>query len=131
MEFDLNQLNKGINAKSKEVGARKKAGQSADDVIAEVTSLKADLKSKEEALVAAEAAIQRQLRLVGNLVHSSVPVSLTEDDNVVVKQWGTNRPPTKFHHHELLHMIDGYSAERGRGRGRPPRLLPQRAWACC
>ena len=115
MEFDINQTNKSINAKSKEVGARKKAKESADDLIAEVTALKAELRVKEEALAKAEAAINRQLRLVGNLVHPSVPVSASEADNVVVKQWGTNRAPTRYHHHELLHMIDGFSPERGVG----------------
>ena len=115
LEFELNQTNKAINAKSKEVGARKKAAQPADDLIAEVTALKVQLKAKEEELARQEAAINRQLRLVGNLVHPSVPVSVTEDDNLEVKVWGERRPATRYHHHELLHMIDGFSAERGVG----------------
>ena len=84
-------------------------------MIAEVTALKAEQKAKEEEAARQEEAINRQLRLVGNIVHSSVPVSLSETDNAVVKQWGDRRPQTRFHHHELLHMIDGYSAERGVG----------------
>ena len=115
MEYDINQMNKAINAKSKEVGVRKKAKEDAEPLIAEVSALKAELKGKEEAIAKAEAAINRQLRLVGNLVHPSVPVSMTEADNLVVKQWGTNRTTTRYHHHELLHMIDGFSPERGVG----------------
>ena len=89
--------------------------ENADELMAEVAGFKSELKRKEEELAAKESHINRQLRMVGNLVHESVPVSLSEDDNEVVKVWGEHRPPTRYHHHELLHMIDGFSPERGVG----------------
>jgi len=52
---------------------------------------------------------------IGNLVHSSVPVSLDEKDNGLVKTVGTNRPTTESlkHHHDLLYMIDGFDNDIG------------------
>ena len=71
------------------------------------------MKQKEEASAKQEAQINIKLRAVGNFVHSTVPVSASEDDNVEVKVWGEKKAKTRYHHHELLHMIDGYSSERG------------------
>jgi len=59
------------------------------------------------------------LNTVGNIVHDSVVVSNNEDDNQVVKTWGTKSEIKvdstigKCHHHEILAMIDGYDAKRG------------------
>lgn len=56
---------------------------------------------------------------IGNLVHDSVPVSKDEADNRVERVWGEpnkikiNSTPGFCHHHEVLHMIDGYDIKRG------------------
>jgi seryl-tRNA synthetase len=56
---------------------------------------------------------------VGNLVHESVPIDDNEDNNQVVRTWGTvekreiNGKPGSAHHHEILHWIGGYDSERG------------------
>jgi seryl-tRNA synthetase len=113
-EFEVNQLNKTLNKLSKDIGAKKKAKENADDLMAEVAKTKEQLKSKEEQLKTLHTQVQHRLRLVGNIVHESVPVSKDEKDNDIVKTWGTcTREHAKYHHHELLHMIDGYAAERG------------------
>lgn len=85
-------------------------------MISQVTSIKAEIKDKEKIIADLEHQINIKLRLVGNIVHSSVPISKNEDDNVVVKKWGTiddTKTGKGYHHHELLYMIDGYSSERG------------------
>ena len=51
---------------------------------------------------------------IGNIVHDLTPVSTNEEDNFVIRTWGTK--PTiehKKHHHELLYMIGGYDADMG------------------
>jgi len=59
------------------------------------------------------------LNKIGNIVHESVPVSDNEDNNKVVKEWGTKKEITvnstkgRCHHHEILAMIDGYDPKRG------------------
>lgn len=56
---------------------------------------------------------------IGNIVHESVPVSKTEDDNKVEKTWGVinemkiTSKPGFCHHHEILMMIDGCDLKRG------------------
>jgi seryl-tRNA synthetase len=52
---------------------------------------------------------------IGNLVHPSVPVSMDENNNNILRTWGNpvQRSPTFKHHHELLHMIGGYESEMG------------------
>jgi len=56
-----------------------------------------------------------KLYTVGNLVHQSVPVSLDEANNELIRTWGTPREKTDklLHHHHLLHMIDGYEPDVG------------------
>jgi seryl-tRNA synthetase len=114
MEFECNTSNKQLNQLSKEIGAKKKAKEDCADLLATVEKTKADLKVKQDRLNALEKEVKTKLRMIGNLVHESVPMSKSEDDNVIVKTVGEcRRDHAKYHHHELLHMIDGYSAERG------------------
>jgi seryl-tRNA synthetase len=66
----------------------------------------------------AEAAWKDKLSLIGNLVHDSVPVSMDEDNNEVIRTWHANgKAPTKrtdiLPHHEVLHRLDGFDSERG------------------
>lgn len=59
--------------------------------------------------------LDKMLQSIGNIVHESVPVSNTEDDNQTLRVVGECLDFTengKFHH-ELLAMIDGYDPERG------------------
>lgn len=114
VEFEVNQTNKALNALAKEIGAKKKAKEDATELMEKVVKEKEVLKQKEEKLKELERAVTVALRRVGNIVHSSVPVSKDEKDNLIVKTVGEcRRDHAKYHHHELLHMIDGYSAERG------------------
>lgn len=59
------------------------------------------------------------LNTIGNIVHPSVPVSDNEDNNSVLREWGTkkdikvNSTKGRCHHHEILAMIDGYDPKRG------------------
>jgi len=76
-------------------------------------------REKEESLKAKAATI-------GNIVHKSVPTSLDESDNEIIRKWeppadaegsyGDRKPVKKtgiFSHHEVLYRIDGYDPERG------------------
>lgn len=52
---------------------------------------------------------------IGNLVHPSIPISMDETNNNIIKLWGDKRQTTSDlkHHHELLYMIGGYNPEMG------------------
>nr|CAG8561453.1 1078_t:CDS:2 [Entrophospora candida] len=84
------------------------------------TRLMAVEKEKEEIL-------KSEASTIGNIVHQSVPTSMDEENNEIVKKWEptsddssdiyTNRKPIKkdgiSSHHEVLHRIGGYDPERG------------------
>jgi len=48
-------------------------------------------------------------------VHQSVPVSMNEANNEIIRLWGNNRENTNdlIPHHHLLQMIDGYESTIG------------------
>ena len=57
---------------------------------------------------------------VGNIIHESVPISNNEDDNKVIRTWGTfdkdrkiDDTPGNAHHYKVLEWLGGYDAERG------------------
>ena len=80
-----------------------------------------------------EKEMNRELSLIGNIVHESVIVSMNEDDNEIVCSWwpeGRNEDierkkkqdligkdgkgvPGLSSHHEVLERIGGYDSERG------------------
>jgi len=50
---------------------------------------------------------------IGNIVHSTVPISKNEEDNLTIKKVGEILTGSYKQHHELLKLIDGYSPEEG------------------
>ena len=66
------------------------------------------------------ATINEKVKLIGNIVHPSVPVSQDEENNEVLRIWGNpdlelkiDGTPGKYHHHEILYRLGGYDPERG------------------
>lgn len=112
--YAVNNLRAEKSKLSKEVGALRKAKKDAGELQARIKGMGAEIKEKDEALAAATAERDAALREVGNEVHESVPVSKDERDNRVEAEWGEcKRTGKELHHHELLHMIDGYCSEQG------------------
>ena len=65
-----------------------------------------------------EAAWKIKLAGIGNLVHESVPISMDEDNNEIIRSWNADeKVPEKrtdiLPHHEVLYRLDGFDAERG------------------
>jgi len=85
-----------------------------DTLKTKIKAIKAQIDKLEEETPYAQEARDKLLNTIGNLVHSSVPVSGDERDNVIVASWGKcQRTGNEMHHHELMHMIDGYDSPRG------------------
>ena len=64
--------------------------------------------------------VKKTYSQVGNILHESVPIDDNEDNNVVVKTWGTfdkNRviddTPGNAHHYKVLQWLGGYDSDRG------------------
>lgn len=119
LRFELDQIAKQFNKINKEIGKKNKAKESFDAEKAEAEKLKVSrdkLESEEKELFAI---LQSKVKLIGNIVHESVPISDNEDNNFVVRTWG-EIPQIKVdstighaHHNEILAMIDGYDPKRG------------------
>ncbi len=108
------QLKARRNELSQQVGARKKAGANADDLMDETRSLKAKL----DELDAAAAALDDQMRLslarIPNLTRDEVPVGASEADNKTIKEWG-EKPQFDFEakpHWELGEALGILDLER-------------------
>ncbi|KAJ1913922.1 Cytosolic seryl-tRNA synthetase [Mycoemilia scoparia] len=115
---DLDNTNRDANAIQKEIGKKMKAKEDASELVVKKKALE---KSKGEFKKLAEethAQWTSILSEIGNIVDPEVPVSLTEDDNKLIR---TNPPdgdaPEKrsdfISHHEVLYRIGGYDQKRG------------------
>jgi seryl-tRNA synthetase len=76
------------NSVSKEIGARKKSGRDASDIIAKMGAVSARIKELDESLKEVEAGLGALTMAIPNIPHESVVRGVGEDDNPVVRQWG-------------------------------------------
>ena len=78
------------NNLSKQIGMLKSKGESTDQVMADVASIKTELDASAVRLEALQAELQDMLLAVPNLPHESVPVGADEHGNVEVRQWSVD-----------------------------------------
>ncbi|KAG9098919.1 Cytosolic seryl-tRNA synthetase [Ceratobasidium sp. 370] len=119
-EFDRNQVKKQINTIQKEIAAKRKAKENADELQAEKAKLDAQVAEMEKSVAEEERLMRAKASTIGNLVGKNVPVSQTEDDNAVIRTWhpdGPNAQPQKktdiLAHHEVMIRIGAFDTERG------------------
>lgn len=72
-----------------EIAKRKKAGESADDLLEKMSTVAERTKELDKELKEVEAAQQDWMMSVPNIPHDSVPLGETEDDNPELRRWGT------------------------------------------
>jgi seryl-tRNA synthetase len=120
MDYDTNTLRKKVNEVQKEISAKKKAKQSADDLVAAKKEIDAQVEEKKKEAREFEIKMRQKACTVGNIVGKNVPVSLTEDDNVVLRTWdptGELADPAErsdiLPHHEVLLRLDAMDLDRG------------------
>ncbi|MCL1961418.1 MAG: serine--tRNA ligase [Desulfovibrionaceae bacterium] len=75
------------NSASKQIGQRKAKGESADDLMAQVTSIKDEFDACAARLDAIQSELGALLLAVPNLPHPSVPVGPDETANQEVRRW--------------------------------------------
>jgi seryl-tRNA synthetase len=87
------------NEVAQATGREKDAAKRAE-LVAEGKQLKADVADREEALKGLDADLKRRLARIPNLTHPDAPIGRAEEDNKVVRTWGTPRAfdfPPKDH----------------------------------
>jgi seryl-tRNA synthetase len=108
------------NATSQEVARRKRAGEPADDLIASGRALGEEIARLERELGEVEVAVQQILLDVPNFTLPDVPEG-DESNNVIVRDWGTPRPPDGVRPHweiaEQHGLIDLARASKISGSG--------------
>ncbi len=75
------------NSASKQIGQRKAKGESADDLMEQVASIKDELDASATRLDVIQHEMATLLLAVPNLPHQSVPVGADEHANVEVRRW--------------------------------------------
>jgi seryl-tRNA synthetase len=108
------QLKARRNELSQQVGARKKAGENADDLMEETRTLKVKLDELDTAAATLDEEMRLSLSRIPNLTRDEVPVGSSEGDNKVVKTWG-EKPQFDFEakpHWELGEALGILDLER-------------------
>lgn len=101
-----------INAVQKQIGAKKKAKENADDLLEEKKQLEESKKKQEAEAHAKLLKLHAKAKTVGNYVYKDVPVSDNEDNNAVLKTWAPEARKPEFKqdgipHHGVLARLNG------------------------
>jgi seryl-tRNA synthetase len=94
------------NNLSKQIGMLKAKGESTDQVMADVASIKTELDASAVRLEALQAELQDMLLAVPNLPHDSVPVGADEHGNVEVRKWSVDGKGPKTFDFEVRDHVD-------------------------
>ncbi|KAI0813178.1 seryl-tRNA synthetase [Xylaria sp. FL0064] len=115
-QYAATQINAEIKTVQTNITARKKKGEAIDDLLAQKDEITQRRVAQEAAAAELLKKLDVKLKTVGNYVHSTVPVSTTEDDNAVIRTWNPETPRATenlLSHHQVLARLEGYDPERG------------------
>ena len=113
-QLDTNNMNKGIVQKKVQQRKKEDKTDKCEDLIKEIEEIDKLIVQTEKDLDTLWSTLKVSYSKVGNIVHSTVPVSDNEDNNKIERTWGTipnikvDGKPGSAHHHQILRWIDGY-----------------------
>jgi len=118
--FQLKEARTQANVIKKQIGEAKKAKKEPEpELWKSKEELDARIKQLEKDESDAESLLKVRASGIGNLVHESVPVSMSEDDNVTLKTWspepneGLTKRADLLSHDAVMHRLDMVDLERG------------------
>lgn len=79
------------NAGAKQIGALKKNGEDASELLAEMQTISSEIKAAEDELRTLQDRINQAALQIPNIPADDVPVGESEEDNVEVRKWGMPR----------------------------------------
>lgn len=114
-QFNFDQKKADQNKVSKEIGLRKKNKEDASDLLAQMGSVAQEIKDLKTLLSDADTALNEAIMWVPNMPHADVSVGKSEDDNQVIRDWGTKREFTfqPVDHVEIAEKNGLLDLERG------------------
>jgi seryl-tRNA synthetase len=77
-QYAATQLNGKINEVQKQIGAKKKAKENADDLMTQKLELEKEKKALIDSAAEKDVALKKKINTIGNIVHDSVPVNNNE-----------------------------------------------------
>lgn len=103
------------NTESAEVARRKKAGEDASEIIAEMGKVSAEIKELDAKLAEVEEKVTYFQMTLPNMYHTSTPIGKDEEDNIEIRRWGTPREFTfqPKEHWEIGEKLEILDFERG------------------
>jgi len=104
------------NEASKKIGQAKGLGDeaAAQQLMAEVSSLKQDLQNAEEAERVLKAELEAAMASLPNVVMDDIPDGADEDDNVEIRRWGEpTQNPAALQHFEIGEALGQMDFEAG------------------
>ncbi len=107
----IDKLNADRNTRSKEIGARIKAGENAEEARLAVRDLGEQIASAEQQAREVQTEFDRLALTVPNSPHATTPLGQSEADNQIVKTWGEQRrfdfaPKPHWETGEALGILD-------------------------
>lgn len=104
-------LKRQRNEASKAIGEKKRRKEDASAEMAEMKKVSDEIEALDAAVRAKDEELRNLLLVIPNVPHSSVPVGKSEEDNPVVRTWGTPRefaftPKSHWDIGEALDIID-------------------------
>lgn len=116
----MQELQNKRNTISKEIGAKKSKGESADDLLEQAAKIREDLPQLEDQERELSEKLNNQLAHYPNRPASDVPQGVDENDNVEVRKWGEPpvldfEPKQHFELGEDLGMMDFETAAKMSG----------------
>ncbi len=115
LDAQMNTLRSDRNSLSKEIGIKKKNGESADEPMDAVKKINEQIGLIEGKLESLHTQYQDMMLSLPNILHESVPQGKDENDNIVVREWG-RKPEFDFQpktHYDLGVEADILDFERG------------------
>mgnify|MGYP005619360989 CR=1 FL=1 len=85
------ELKKERNEVSKKIGLLKREGKNIEEIMNRVSGIGETIKENDSRIALYEDEIRLRLLSLPNLPHESVPDGTGEEENVIVRQWGTPR----------------------------------------
>jgi len=117
---NVEQLKSTRNKVSKEIAAKKKAGDDASADIQAMKEVSDNIKKMDEDLRNLEEQIRSELLKIPNMLHKVVPIGKSEADNLEIKIWGEQNKEKTIDHIEIsksLGIIDFERAAKVAGSG--------------
>ena len=117
---EVEQMKSTRNKVSKEIAALKKAGEDASAQIQAMKDVSDNIKKMDEELRLIEEQIRNEMLKIPNMLHESVPIGKSEEDNVEIRRWGEIKTDKTLDHIEIskkLGIIDFERAAKVSGSG--------------